>query len=65
VYHWELDSPAQAELEALDQAARAALVTFMDAAVIVDPAAAFVADLRSHRAGSLAQRLKPAALVLP
>jgi hypothetical protein len=37
VYQWELDQAAQQELAALSPAARAALVTFMDAVVIVDP----------------------------
>jgi len=37
VYRWELDRPAQQELAAVSPAARAALVAFMDAVVIVDP----------------------------
>jgi hypothetical protein len=37
VYRWELDGPAQQEFADLRPAARASLVAFMDAVVIVDP----------------------------
>jgi hypothetical protein len=37
MYQWELDGPAQQELAALNPTAQAALATFMDAVVIVDP----------------------------
>jgi hypothetical protein len=37
VYRWELDGPAQQEFAGLPPAARASLVAFMDAVVIVDP----------------------------
>jgi hypothetical protein len=37
MYQRELGGPAQRELAALSSTARAALATFMDAVVIVDP----------------------------
>ena len=37
MYRWELDGLAQQEFAELPPAARAALVAFMDAVVIVDP----------------------------
>jgi hypothetical protein len=37
VYQWELDSPAAQQLADLSPTARAALASFMDAVVIVDP----------------------------
>jgi hypothetical protein len=37
MYQWELDGPAQQELADLSPTAQAALATFMDAVVIVDP----------------------------
>lgn len=37
MYQWELDSPAAQQLADLSPAARAALASFMDAVVIVDP----------------------------
>ena len=37
MYRWELDDPAQQEFADLPPAARASLVAFMDAVVIVDP----------------------------
>jgi hypothetical protein len=37
VYRWELDDPAEPEFASLSQNVQAALTTFMDAVVIVDP----------------------------
>ena len=37
MYQWELDSPAAQQLADLSPTARAALASFMDAVVIVDP----------------------------
>ena len=37
MYRWELDGPARQEFADLPPAARASLVAFMDAVVIVDP----------------------------
>jgi hypothetical protein len=37
VYRWELDDPVEPEFASLSQNVQAALATFMDAVVIVDP----------------------------
>lgn len=37
MYRWELDDPAQPEFDGLDPETQAALTTFMDAVVLVNP----------------------------